>query len=368
MRRRVDPSAWDDARWTEAVRVAEWHRLGPCLYSHLGGLDGTPPSVMSHLERLYLANAARNMFVGAALMRATEALAGAHVPVILLKGAALVEMAYPDPAVREMLDLDLLVPPERIATATSVLDELGYRSSGDTVEDALAHHDAPLVGADQLVAIELHRHITLLDEGRQFDIGETWERAQPAPRAGHFLPSPEDLLIHVCVHFTRNRMGGSYRRRHTGGALAQVCDLARLVQYQHVDWELLARTSHRYGLGTMVFLALFAARELGVRIPASAVAALQPAGFNPALGRRLVRLRVLRDGNHLPVRSARWMLAPSREVLSEGWNADSTRPLSLLSAYVRRAQAGAPLVAAALREPWAAVQDRRLNRDLQAHR
>lgn len=365
-RRRVDPSGWGDERWNETLRIAEWHRLSPVLSLHLASVGGAPEPVTARLERSYLANAARNMFVGAALMRATEALAAAEVAVVLLKGAALVESAYPDPAAREMLDLDLLVPPDLVGAATSVLDALGYHPSGSDAANALGHHDEPLVGDEQLVAFELHRHITLLDEGTRFDINEIWERARPAPSAHHLLPAPEDLLIHVCVHFTRNRLGGSYRRRHTGGALAQVCDIARIVQSQPIDWDQLTRTADQWGLSAMVFLALFAARELGARIPAAAVAGLTPPGFDPALGRRLVTLRVLRDGNHLSVRSARWMLAPSREALARGWSADTTQPLSLVSAYVRRARAHAPLVAAALREPWAALQDRRLNREIHA--
>jgi hypothetical protein len=58
------------------------------------------------------------------------------------------------------------------------------------------------------------------------------------------------------------------------------------------------------------------------------------------------------------------MLAPSREVLARGWDADPSEPLSLVRAYVRRARARAPLVGSALRRPWTAVQDRRLNGQL----
>ena len=60
------------------------------------------------------------------------------------------------------------------------------------------------------------------------------------------------------------------------------------------------------------------------------------------------------------------MLAPSREVLSRGWNADSTATLSLARAYVRRARAQVPAARSTLRRPRAYVQDRRLNGQIDA--
>jgi hypothetical protein len=54
-----------------------------------------------------------------------DALHAAGIPALLLKGAALVETVYPDPAQREMLDLDILVPGEQLDEASSVLTPLG---------------------------------------------------------------------------------------------------------------------------------------------------------------------------------------------------------------------------------------------------
>jgi len=366
---RVDHHGWDATRWGRTLRAADWHRLSPILFCYLEPRPGVPAAVRSALERSYLANAARNLFIAATSRRVFQALADADVPAMPLKGAALIETIYPDPGQREMLDLDILVPANQISDATAALAELGYRAapgSGEAQQDSMQlqperHHDLPLVGEQQLVAIELHRHVALVGEGNSFEIDGFWDRARSASDSTRLLPAPEDLLLHVCMHFTRNRLGGSYRRRHTGGALGQICDIARIVDCELLDWEVLAHTARSYGLGATVFLALFAARELGVQVPEAPLAQLRPPGFEPSLGRRLVSLRVLRDGNHMPVRGMRWMFAPSREVLSRGWNADPTATRSLARAYMRRARTNAPLAKSALRRPWAFVQDQRLN-------
>src|SRR5262249_18763955 len=157
-----------------------------------------------------------------ALRRVVDALLAADVPALLLKGAALVETVYPDPAQREMLDLDLLVPAERLDEASAALTPLGYGPSPAAGQDARergasrlprhAHHGRGLLGSKQLLAVELPRHILIAGEGRQFDIDELWQRSRPSATGPHLLPSPEDLVLHVCLHFARNRVGGSYRR------------------------------------------------------------------------------------------------------------------------------------------------------------
>jgi hypothetical protein len=371
---RTDHRLWGSERWGQTLQAADWHRLSPILFCHLEQRRDVPAAVRSALERAYLASSARSLFMVEAQERVLGALLAADVPALLLKGGALVETVYPDPAQREMLDIDILVPAEQLDQATAALAPLGYRphreTDGTGPESTQLqpdkHHGPALVGEERLTAVELHHHITIPGEGERFDLDEMWRRARTSRRGDHLLPSPEDLLLHVSLHFTRNRLGGSYGRRHTGGALAQICDIARIVEREPVDWELLTSAARSYGLQTRVFLALFAAHELGVPIPQARLAELAPAGFDRGLGRRMVALRVLRAGDHPPVRTLRWMFAPSREVLSRGWNADSTAPSSLARAYMRRAKANAPLARSALRQPRMFFQDRRLNEQIRA--
>jgi hypothetical protein len=367
---RADLSRWQPADWDSALDVAAWHRLSPLLYRHLQAAGNAPADVLAALEQAYLANAARNLFVAGSLGGVLEALAAAEVPAMLLKGAALLETAYPDPALREMLDLDILVPYDRLDAANAALAAIGYRlkpEDGAPVPRGEHHHDPALVTDRELVAVELHHHLAMEAERAHFAIDGVWARARRSAREpAHLLPSPEDLLVHVCFHFTRNRLGGSYRNAGTGGALSQLFDVARIIEREPLDWDRLVATTRTARLQARVFLALFAAREVGIAVPEPPLRALRPPGFDAALGRRLVALRVLRAGPQVPVRSLRWMVAPPREALRREWDAQPDSALSLAGAYVRRARAQLPLASAALRRPWAVVQDYRLNGQLLA--
>jgi hypothetical protein len=366
----VDYTEWGPARWNATLAIAEWHRLLPVLFRHVAAAGQVPAMALDALEEAYLANSARNLFIAAELDRALVALAAADVPAMLLKGAALVETVYADPALREMLDLDILVPAAAMDAAGAALGAIGYRPESAAAAGshprmkvrAEHHHDPPLVADHRIAAIELHHHIATSAERAHFDVAGLWERARPGTRSPeHLLPAPEDLLLHAAFHFTRNRLGGSWASAGTGGALSQVCDIAWLVDREPIDWDAFVASARSYRLDTRVFLALFVAAELGVAIPADALDALRPPGFDPRIGRRLIALRVLRTNGHLPVRSLRWMLAPSREVLARGWGAEPRGSFSLARAYVRRAKARGPHMRSALRRPRTVVQDYRLN-------
>lgn len=367
--RATDTCGWDAARWDVALRLAAWHRLSPVLFAHIAERAQAPPKVLAVLEQAYLENAGRNLFVRGSLQRVLQALDAAAIPVVLLKGAALIQSVYTDPALREMLDLDILVPVDRLDAANAALGALGFApataatAERDTPAWMRANHihDPALASDQQITAVELHHHIAIDDERTYFPIDGLWTRACKAPDGAHLLPSPEDLLLHVCFHFTRNRAGRS------DGALGQICDIAWIVRRERLDWDLMAAIAHGYSLQSRVFLALFAARELGAEIPDQAMSDLRPPDFDPRLGRRLVELRVLRDGPRLPVRSLRWMVAPPRGALVNAWNADpDSGVFELARAYVRRAAAQLPQIRSALRQPRSLVQDHRLNGQISA--
>jgi hypothetical protein len=282
---------WDDARWDRVLGLAAWHRLSPMLYRHLRGCRAAPSRVVDALEATYFSNAARNLFVGEALRRVLEALSAADAPAMLLKGAALVESVYSDPALREMLDLDILVPAPRLDAANAALEAIGYvpasplRSERDTPAWTRVHHhhDPALVDEHQIAAVELHHHVAMEDERAHFDIADMWERARPvAGPPPHLLPSREDLLLHVCLHFTRSRLGGSYRLGGSGGALAQLCDIAWIIGREPPDWGSLVIAARSYGIDARIFLALFAAHELGVVNARPALRAMCPPGSTRA--------------------------------------------------------------------------------------
>jgi putative nucleotidyltransferase-like protein len=358
---------WDPPRWDRLLELAYWHRLAPLLFHHLGPEGPAPARVIEALREAYVANATRNLYIGAALERILKAFDGADVPAMLLKGVALFDTVYTDPALRQMGDMDLLVPKGKLDDANAVLAELGYgrrreiTRDMDTAEWMRAHHrhDPPLMDEHRLVKVELHHQIVKGEASTHFDIDAFWQRGRTI-RSGppHLLPAPEDLLLHACIHFTYDRMTSSF------GALAQLGDIAWILDREQVEWQSLISTAREYRLENPVFLALFAAHELGLAIPTEALESLRPPAFNARLGRRMFELRVLRIRAAVPRRSVRDAIAPGRWGLERSWGATGGSSLSLVGAYLRRAAKSLRLVGHVLKEPRTVVRDYRLNRQL----
>ena len=372
---RTDCAHWTTARWQRLLAAADWHRASPLLFKHLAHVEGAPAWVTTELKERYLANAARNLYVAAALHAVLTQLDAAGIPAMPLKGAALIESVYPDAALRELLDLDILVPEQCVADAEAALVALGYRDEpaayglapSERELRAQQHHEAGLVHPEHLTAVELHRHIRAPGDGEPFDIREIWARARRVESAPvHWLPAPEDLLMHVAFHFSHNRLGGSDHLAGTGGALAQLADIGWLLQRETIDWPSFTANVRAYGLEVRVFLALFAAAEVGIEIPAEPLDELRPPRLDIGLARRVVALRVLRTNEHLGLRSLRQVVVPTREMLVGGWRPEQPTWQTLARAYARRMRRGAPKLTYALRRPLAEVQDYRLNAQLRA--
>ena len=74
----------------------------------------------------------------AQLSELIETLEAAQIPGVLLKGAWLSEKIYPEPIVRSMSDLDILIPAAQRQTCDAALVAIGYRRA-DTPSDTAAY-------------------------------------------------------------------------------------------------------------------------------------------------------------------------------------------------------------------------------------
>jgi hypothetical protein len=203
--------------WPGLLEVARAERVGPLLAHALerAGLADTATiaeEVRAALRREYLAAAGRAVLLSDAAARLLSAFAQAGIPVIALKGLALAETVYPNPALRPMEDLDLLIRSGDLSAAVRTLSEAGFRE---------AWHGFPdFERADGLVDVDLHT--ALLHEGeiptrlgaQAIATEALWAAAQPATLAGvpGMVLSPPHQLLHVCQHLcTHHALSGLLR-------------------------------------------------------------------------------------------------------------------------------------------------------------
>jgi Uncharacterised nucleotidyltransferase len=110
-----------------------------------------------------------------------------------LKGTALAESLYPSVGFRPMLDADVLLLDAWPDAVEALLVE-GYRAA--VVADHATVFVCPVSGG----ILELHRSVTSCPGLFPMDANALWSRSLPAEGPVSRLPSPEDLLVHLCLH------------------------------------------------------------------------------------------------------------------------------------------------------------------------
>jgi len=287
--------------WRHFVDLAVWHRVPGLARSGLragSALDLVPAAVVEALDAAYLETVARNARARAELVRVGAHLAGEGVDVVLLKGAALLETVYADPGLRPMLDMDLLVRQDATARAAAIIEDLGYRPaprfaalrSREWLWDEQARWP-PLVAHDGSLVVELHYRLGGAGTPLGFEVNGMWDRARPCPRMRALLPAPEDLVMHVALHWLLDR------RLRSEGALGQLGDLARLLSGSAgaVDWAIVVAQARRHLVGRPLAAALRVVEAVfdSPLLP-EAVEDLAPTAIDRPLVAELVARRVFR--------------------------------------------------------------------------
>jgi hypothetical protein len=263
--------------WDAFSSLARIHRLGPMLHNRLARSDlaaAIPQEVKEQLQASQRKHAMRNLSIYRELVAVTQMLDARNIPSIALKGAFLARFAYPEPGLRPMRDLDLLLRPEQAVQAFGLLKECGYRSLFDGLPEAYfadRNHLPPLEGPGG-ISIELH-HRLIAPGPLRADAGEfenaMWARSVLETVGGIQIrfPCPEDMLLHLCMHATLDH-------RLDLGPLA-LADVAFLLEARRINWpDFLAVASGGNWQRCALLLLYLARRHLGAKVPGEVVAEL----------------------------------------------------------------------------------------------
>jgi hypothetical protein len=149
----------------------------------------------------------------------------------------------------------------------------------------------PLVAPDGSLVVELHYRLGAVGTPLGFDVAGVWNRAVGCERDRALLPAPEDLVVHVALHWLLDR------RLRSEGALGQLADLTGLLlgAGDAIDWDVVVTGARRDHFGRPLAAALRVAEELFlVTLPSGAALALAPDGLENGLVADLIRRRVFR--------------------------------------------------------------------------
>ena len=220
------------------------------------------------------------------LTRVLSAFEREGVPVIPLRGPALAELLYRDPALRSFTDLDLHIHEGNLPRALSLLSGLGYRHMEAGLPLSLEltwRHAASFVPeAPEEIPIDLHWGMVDypgLAPAAAITQQDLWDRAVrvEGPYGVRWEFCPEDLLIYLALHWAVH---------HALSGLIWQLDLALLIlRYgDTLDWDAVIERAGRWRIRGPVFFALREVRDcLEAAVPAWVLDRLRPVGLRPTL-------------------------------------------------------------------------------------
>lgn len=277
--RRIRELVHGELDWEKLGWLAEHERAAPVLWGLLQGIEGAPgklPPQAAHLQRLAMVSEFRMMHLEQRLADSLEALADAGIDVMLLKGAALALTVYGSFVRRPMIDVDILVHEDEALRARDVLVDEGWVSTEMEEFESFyrRHHHLPTLVDGRGLDMQLEVHTALFFEGNPFDfpMADLWRRAVPVTVRGlsAYVPSRQDQLLHLCLHFAWSHMMSS-------GAWRTFRDLRALMDPGDLDWDEFVALARKSRGASCCYWTLRLAHDLvGVPVPERVLGALRP--------------------------------------------------------------------------------------------
>ncbi|MEO7830592.1 MAG: nucleotidyltransferase family protein [Roseateles sp.] len=225
---------WNDFEWRTAIAVSVMHGISALLADRLRWAG--PPHWQAFLEEQAEQGKLRERKVRALLTRLDEASRRANLPLLAMKGSALLALGLYEPGQRPQSDVDLLARPGDFDATHQLVLKAGY-AEGVTMWkhrdylplDALA---VPAFGEHEANPIKIELHTAVHERLPVREVAITAQvfpaDAQPGLNA---YPSLAALMRHLLLHAAGNLCGCGIR-------LIQLHDIAALAErLSQADWD-----------------------------------------------------------------------------------------------------------------------------------
>ena len=288
------PLAWD-----AVLFFAELHSVAPLLHYHLRHFDGLgliPPEALRRLLQLSHRAGYQNRHFSQALRELLEVFAEVGIPVIVLKGLSLVELIYGNLSLRPLIDLNILIPSEKLEASENLLLRMGYA-------DSIPH---PLQNFYRWLKFHVHLvrsgdfEVRLLlqwdvEDGPRIHaiyLPHLWEEAQPARLSGcdALIPSAHDLVLYLCLQPNKHGyinvpalhvedLAGFVFAEWSNNRLIRFTDIYEAIKHHEgtINWEVLIERARASGIEGSVYTSFhWVTKLLGPAIEPWVLDALRP--------------------------------------------------------------------------------------------
>ncbi|MHB1270918.1 MAG: nucleotidyltransferase domain-containing protein [Thermoleophilia bacterium] len=270
------------------ILVSQSLKHGTCgfLYRNTikAGVELVPTEIQEQLKKYYMMFALSGMRQLAEFIPVAKALEDHGVPIMVLKGAAVVESIYGgDFGLRPMSDIDILVREQDWPKIYELLKKTVFKPAGkdfSAIMPKLTRYDVEAhvqFASTSGSCLEFQFDLLTLGIGMR-DVTGVWNRSQESVIEGIRVrvPGPEDQLLHMVVH----------ANRHGCARLKWLVDIVETLQNSDsLDWDLFLEIARKEKVAPCVYSTLIHIERLfGQRnVPQAVLDQLNPKGYQKFL-------------------------------------------------------------------------------------
>lgn len=253
--------------WQELPAQAELHGMAPLLWHHIhqAGIP-IPQQTEQTLKGLYIRHRILNQAHTHVLLEINSLFQQAGIHALVLKGLALAHQYYPDPALRPVSDIDLLLKQVDVLPALDLLAGAGFRVDSPRALRTLnllpkeLTADSPLKNGIS-THVELHHYASRqrsLNDNTPYNEFIGFDAPPHVLMIGEcvvYTPAPMDTLNYLCRHLKRHLFEGNINKPLQ---LKWIADIVSFVEHraETMDWDYLRRRDKAFLERLEVFYSL----------------------------------------------------------------------------------------------------------------
>jgi hypothetical protein len=244
--------------WSLVLQIAIQNGVFPLVYQRIMAFVGKqmPLEEIARWKTLYQVNTQNNFRLTWKLIELIKLLINNDVECIVLKGPIYSLQVYGDIALRQFLDLDVLIHQTDFLNVDKILEQHGYVPSiklDSRQKKFQLRSDNYFLYTFKGDSFEIHWDISHPWSLSLFTQQQVWSNILPITILDQevYTLSPEDTILYICLHGAK----------HAWSQLKWVADLAYLSQ-SYNEWFPLLEHAKQFGLYRQVCLGLLLAVEV----------------------------------------------------------------------------------------------------------
>jgi hypothetical protein len=260
--------------WDAVLFYAKFHSVAPLLYRNLklfNGLNNIPQEAKRTLLKLSHRTEYQNRILSGTLHNILRDFAKAEIPVMVLKGISLVELIYGHLNLRPLIDLNLLIPEQKLEVARKLLLQNGFALRKNPYQGKGFSQIHLTRRGDYEVHVLLQWHIINWPKMHGIDMNRVWVEAQSVRLSGRdaLIPSPVDFILYMCLQPEKHcflnvpaidaeEPAQFIFTEWTNNRLIRFVDIYEVIRhYQNsLDWNLLIERAKERGIQETVYTSL----------------------------------------------------------------------------------------------------------------